>query len=568
MNDRQIVATLIAVSLFGGIGHTMAATTPEEVRSAVLSRIASINDLQVPATDADLPQPTDSRFQITPEKKRLGKLLFFDPIRNNNVHPEFGGKRLLAQSSSCGSCHVGLAASKAGQQTAFGQGAEGFGYIDDVTGLFVGDRKPYADLTDVVPTQFEMSDAAGTIVASGRFDAVDSVPRLSPTIIGLAFNQRLLWDGAAGEPYDGNDPTKANANPGNLPAAENLVQRANRAHRMLETQRFAIQEVPAYMRLFKEAFPEDFAAYEASKNPDDLCNDDLIQRAMAAFLRSVVTRNTPYDKFLAGDDTALTDSQLRGAWLFFTPATEGGANCVACHSGPMLNKVLGDEDGTLVEENFHNVGIGDHPLQDLMRDVLNNDGHRDRGRADVTADAGAAFKFKTPTLRQARDAAPYMHDGGFATLRQVLDYFNAGEPKSEDAANAGTVDALFTHPRGDSETGLGLSDADLDALEDFLANGLYDAAFVNFDPDSTTDTFELNERDLNYSFEMQMLGAVNGKVPSGLFHPQTDARSITEISLINDSSQTGVCGGFDVLSMLFAVPLMFTAARIRRRRLN
>ncbi|MBK8270319.1 MAG: cytochrome-c peroxidase [Planctomycetes bacterium] len=161
-----------------------------------------------------------------------------------------------------------------------------------------------------------MADPIGNVVISGRFDAIDAVPRLSPSMIGLAFNQRLLWDGAAGEPYDASDPTKANANPGNLPAAENIVQRANRAHRMLETQRFAIQSVPVYMRLFKDAFPEEFANYESTGNPDDLCNDDVIQRAIAAFLRTVVTRNTPFDSFLAGDDTALTDRQLRGAWLF------------------------------------------------------------------------------------------------------------------------------------------------------------------------------------------------------------------------------------------------------------
>ncbi|MBK8270318.1 MAG: hypothetical protein IPK83_19290 [Planctomycetes bacterium] len=126
-----------------------AATTPEQLRTAMTDRVGSLEKLKVPATDAELPQPDDVRFRITPEKKRLGKLLFFDPIRNNNVRPEFGGNRILAQSSSCGSCHIGLAASKAGQTTAFGQGAQGFGYIDDLTGQFVGTRHRYADLADL-----------------------------------------------------------------------------------------------------------------------------------------------------------------------------------------------------------------------------------------------------------------------------------------------------------------------------------------------------------------------------------------------------------------------------------
>src|SRR5258708_12018770 len=66
----------------------------------------------------------------------------------------------------------------------------------------------------------------------------------------------------------------------------------------------------------------------------------LSLRATATFLRTTVTRNTPFDRFLAGDDRALTEPQLRGARLFFTPATGGGrgAGCFSCHSGPMLNK--------------------------------------------------------------------------------------------------------------------------------------------------------------------------------------------------------------------------------------
>ena len=63
-------------------------------------------------------------------------------------------------------------------------------------------------------------------------------------------------------------------------------------------------------------------------------------------MRTLVTRNTPFDKFLAGDNSALTASQRRGAKLFFTAATNGGAGCFSCHSGPMLNKQPNDPDVT------------------------------------------------------------------------------------------------------------------------------------------------------------------------------------------------------------------------------
>jgi cytochrome c peroxidase len=121
---------------------------------------------------------------------------------------------------------------------------------------------------------------------------------------------------------------------------------------MLETQKNALQQSPVYIKLFQEAFPQEAANYAASGNLDDLINDDTVIRALATFLRTVVTRNTAWDKFLAGDDKALTQRQLRGALLFVRDVTQGGANCISCHSGPMLNKQLGDEAGRLGRREF------------------------------------------------------------------------------------------------------------------------------------------------------------------------------------------------------------------------
>ena len=95
---------------------------------------------------------------------------------------------------------------------------------------------------------------------------------------------------------------------------------------MLEAQSAVLQDIPAFVKLFRDAFPEEAAQYDAS-NPRDLnllINDLTVLRATASFMRTVVTRNTPWDKFLAGDNGALTVQQRRGAKLFFTPATAGG----------------------------------------------------------------------------------------------------------------------------------------------------------------------------------------------------------------------------------------------------
>ena len=118
-----------------------------------------------------------------------------------------------------------------------------------------------------------------------------------------------------------------------------------------------------------DAFPDEAAKAKAMNDMTLLVNDDTELRAQATFLRTMVTRDTPFDKFLAGDDSAMTKAQLRGAKLFFMKADVGGAGCFGCHSGPMLNKQPNDPDvagiGQLVEENFINVGIGDHPVQAL-----------------------------------------------------------------------------------------------------------------------------------------------------------------------------------------------------------
>jgi hypothetical protein len=352
-------------------------------------------------------------------------------------------------------------------------------------------------------------------------------------MIGMGFNNRLLQGGAAGEPSM--SPGSLNAD--NLSAQDNLTQATLTAHRMVNAQSAELQKVPVFVKLFQDAFPEDAAQAAAQHDLNLLINDRNVFRALATFLRTVVTRDTPWDRFLAGDNHALTPSQRRGAKLFFTSAEggAGGAGCVSCHSGPMLNKQLGDEAGLLVEENFENLGLGDHPLQALNATALGDPRHRDRGRMDVTGNKDHAFKFRVLTLRQVKDGRQYTHAGSFTRLRDVVAYFNAGVPQDAEAAVAGTLSARFTNPRGaGSPPGLGLTERDVNDLTDFLENGLYDPAFVTFDPYSTTRTFELNEQDLAYSVfrpDLAALGAIDGRVPSGRATGNNDALSRRDLGL-------------------------------------
>ena len=463
--------------------------SPIQLRRLIDQQVGGIENLIVPADDADLPQPRlangspDPFFQTTEAKRYLGKQLFHDPIRTARILPAFGGVPDTAQTASCGSCHQGESASKAGTLLNFAVGGEGRGYTD-AAGNFIPRRRPRTDilpalrqaplfpgdaLVDELPTLTDIYQNAvgspargrkqpdpGPLLRTGRLDALDSVARNAPGVIGFAFNNRLLMGGFAGEP----DSAPGGLNPFGHPAQENVALLLLDAHRMLERQSAELQKIPSYRKLFRDAFPDEAAQApgctpEAIPLPgscDPLINDITVLRATASFMRTAVTRNTPWDRFLGGDEGALTSKQRRGAKLFFTAADKGGAGCYSCHSGPMLNKQVNDPDvagvGQFVEENFHNLGLADHPLQALNVAARKDPKFRDDGRKEITARDSDAFKFRVLTLRQLKDARFFFHNGAFTSVKDVVKYFNAGIPQDEVAAAAGTLSERFTHPRG------------------------------------------------------------------------------------------------------------------------
>ncbi len=559
--SRNLTGALIAVSLAGG-AHGQG-NSPVQLRQFVAQQAGGLDKLMVPAEDK-LPQPKlpsgaiDPQFKTTEAKRYLGKMLFFDPIRTARIRPEFGGQRETAQTASCGSCHIGEAASKAGTLINFAVGGEGRGYTD-AAGNFIPRRRtrtglpilrqtplfPGDTLVDAIPTLTDIYEFAvgspargrklpppGRLLQTGRLDAVDSVARNAPSVIGFAFNTRLLQGGFAGEP----DSSPGGLNPFGTTAGENVALLLLDAHRMLEDQSAVLQDFRAYRKLFEDAFPEEAAQAKASGDINLLINDVTVLRATASFMRTVVTRNTPWDRFLTGDNSALTPAQRRGARLFFTPATggAGGGGCFTCHSGPMLNKQFSDPDvagaGEFVEENFFNIGLADHPLQALNVASRKDPNFRDDGRREVTFRDDDAFKFRTLTLRQLKDARFFFHNGLFTSVRDAVKYFNAGVPQDTGAAaTASTLTSRFTFPRGSgSQRGLGLSDSQISDLTDFIENALYDPSFVRHDPASSTRTFEPNAVDLTYSTnrpDLAVLGAADGRMPSGLPRSNNDPLS-------------------------------------------
>ena len=124
-------------------------------------------------------------------------------------------------------------------------------------------------------------------------------------------------------------------------------------------------------------------------------NTSQILHAIAEFERTLISKDSNYDRYVAGDKKALSESAERGKDLFF-----GKAMCLTCHKGPDFT------DG-----DFHNIGL---PITD------------DVGRSAISITGKDTRKFKTPTLREIANTAPYFHNGQFEILEQVIAFYNAG----------------------------------------------------------------------------------------------------------------------------------------------
>ena len=174
---------------------------------------------------------------------------------------------------------------------------------------------------------------------------------------------------------------------------------------------------PAYVRLFAAAFPQD-------PNPVSLAN---LVRALASFERTLISADTPYDRFFyGGDANALSPEARRGNELFFSEKLE----CNHCHSGFHLMDSTQTKKTKQVALSFHNTalynvdGQGSYPA-------------RDTGLAEMSNDPADTGRFRSQTLRNIKLTAPYFHDGSAKDLDEVLDHYAAGGRTLAQGADAG-----------------------------------------------------------------------------------------------------------------------------------
>lgn len=220
--------------------------------------------------------------------------------------------------------------------------------------------------------------------------------RNAPALVNIAYNKTLTWAHSGITtlerqillPMFGEDPIELGITG-------------------YEAQVLARFNTPAYQKLFESAFPERDISFE------------LIVKALASYVRSLISLNSPFDRYAYhGDDNAMSESAIRGMNLFFSERLE----CHHCHGGFNFTQSTGHEQQLIDRRPFHNTGL---------YNVINDKGEegypdKDRGLAEVSLMHKDNGLFRAPTLRNIAKTAPYMHDGSVESLSDVIDIYAAG----------------------------------------------------------------------------------------------------------------------------------------------
>jgi cytochrome c peroxidase len=196
-------------------------------------------------------------------------------------------------------------------------------------------------------------------------------PRNVPTLINRGWGRSFFWDGRTNR------------------LAEQVLRPITSFVEMDMTVAAVTERLSGdatYVAAFREAF---------GRLPDG----EALAAALAAYVRSIRSGGSRFDRLMDGDSRALSELERRGLKLF-----QGRARCDRCHFGPLLT-----------DESFHNTGV-----------AWRSGVPADSGRALVTGTREDIGAFKTPTLREVTRTAPYMHDGSLATLEEVVDFYSDG----------------------------------------------------------------------------------------------------------------------------------------------
>ncbi|MFW6039634.1 MAG: cytochrome-c peroxidase, partial [Gemmatimonadota bacterium] len=347
------------------------------------------------------PYPADNPRSVAAVE--LGRLLFFDPV--------LSGERDV----SCATCHHPAFGFADGRARSVGPGGTGLG-PERTTGVSAVSGLPIEEMARNAPTVFNAA-------MNGRGTGL-------PDAEGFQF-----WDGRALGleaqallPIAARDEMRGDAYPEEV-AHDSVVAR--------------LQAIPEYVTRFEAAFAgqegEAGEALAAAGEPGAAITAGRIARAIATYERELVTRGSSFDRYVGGEDAALSPLELEGLEVFFDRAA-----CTQCHLGPGFSGF-----------GFEVTGV---PPEGPGGSVIPGD---DTGREEHTGHPEDRYAFRVPGLRNVELTAPYMRNGVFSTLEEVVRFYDAGGRPRHPEIDDSTIAVQLRRP-------LGLSEHEIDALVSFL----------------------------------------------------------------------------------------------------
>ena len=364
--------------------------------------------------------PQDPNNPITKDKVVLGQLLFHETaLAQNPKHTDGIG------TYSCASCHHAKAGFQSCKKQGIGDGGFGFGFSGEL-------RTKAENYTN---------------------DMVDVQPIKSPSILNGAYQKITLWNGQFGA-TGMNIGTQSQWTTGTPKETNNL------GFEGLETQAIAgltvhrlevnssLIENLGYKDLFDKAFPNvNITERYTVKNAG---------LAIAAYERTVVANEAPFQEWLKGNTKAMSENEKKGAIIFFDKG-----KCYQCHSGPSLNSM-----------DFAALGMKDLEGTDVLGNPV--DEATKKGRGGFTQNPDDNYKFKVPQLYSVKYNGFYGHGSSFKSIKEVIEYKNKGIKENQDVPNS-NLDTRFTP--------LNLSEEEINLLTLFIENSLDDKNLERYTPE-------------------------------------------------------------------------------------
>lgn len=379
-----------------------------------------LNYFELPEDGLYAEIPQDPLNPISHDKVVLGRLLYHETGIALAPMEPIG-----KETYSCASCHFADAGFQADRWQGIGDGGSGAGL---------------------------------TRLMDGHYDAeqLDVQPIRSPSTLNVAYQTNMLWNGQfgatgvnVGTEAQWTEDTPKETNQLGFEGVETQAIAGLEVHRLVIDMQALDQY--GYRQLFDRAFPQLPSSERYTRESAGL--------AIAAYERTLLANRAPFQLWLQGYRDAMTERQKRGAILFFDKA-----GCGECHTGPALSSMA-----------FYGYAMDD--LHECPEPVFKagETSVENLGRGGFTGQPQDNYKFKVPQLYNMKDSPFLGHGSSFRSVREVVEYKNKGVPQN-DRVPASQLANDFRP--------LQLSEDEIDAITDFLENGLHDPYLQRYEPDA------------------------------------------------------------------------------------